>query len=91
MSGNRSCRLILALALVNDLLKEKSADAKYGENGPDFQGGLALGSTDVGRWFVWTCGVARLAAVEAWSGGAELARSCGQSETGGASLECCEC
>ena len=91
MSGNRSCRLVLALALVNDLLKEKSADAKYGENGPDFQGGLALGSTDVGRRFVGACGVAGLAAVEAWSGGAELACSCGQSETGGASLECCEC
>lgn len=91
MSGNRSCGLVLALALVNDLLKEKSADAKDGENGPDFQGGLALGSTDVGRWFVGACGVAGLAAVDAWSGGAESAGSCGQSKTGGASLECCEC
>ena len=91
MSGNGSNRLVLALALVNDLLEEKSADAKDGDNGPDFQGGLALGSTDVGRGFVGACGVAGLAAVEAWSAGIELAGCGGQGETGGASAEGGEC
>lgn len=38
VAGDRSCGLVLAFALVNDLLKEKSADAKDSENGPDFQG-----------------------------------------------------
>lgn len=78
VSGNGSNGLVLALALVNDLLEEKCADAKDGDNGPDFQGGLALGSTDVGRRFVGACGVAGLAAVEARSAGTELAGCGGQ-------------
>ena len=77
VSRDRSYRLVLTLALVNYLLEEKSANTKDGENGPDFQGGFALGSTDVGRGFVGACGVTGLAAVEVMSGGAELAGSYG--------------
>ena len=91
VSRDRSYRLVLTFTLINDLLKEKSADAKYGENGPDFQGGLALGSTDVGRGFVGTCGVTWLTAIKALSGGAELVGSFWQSETNCANLESSKC
>ena len=86
VSGNGSNGLVLALALVNDLLEEKCADAKDGDNGPDFQGGLALGSTDVGRRFVGARGFTWLAAVEAGSAGAKRTSSGGQNK---ASLEQC--
>lgn len=38
VAGDGSRGLVLTVALVNNLFEEKSADAKDGENGPDFQG-----------------------------------------------------
>lgn len=91
VTGDGTLGRVLTVALVDNLLEEKSAETKDGDNGPDFQGGFALGSTDVGRRFVGACGVTRLTTVQARSAGAELADSSGQGEAGSASLEGCEC
>lgn len=86
VAGDWSYRRVLAVALINNLFEEKGTECKDGEDGPDFQGRLALWSTDVGRRFVGARGFTWLAAVEAGSAGAKRTSSGGQNK---ASLEQC--
>jgi hypothetical protein len=86
VSGDWSYRRVLAVTLINYLFEEESTEREDGNDRPDFKGGFALRSTDVGRRFVGARGVTWLAAVEAGGAGAEMASSCGQNK---ASLEQC--
>jgi hypothetical protein len=69
MTRNRTVGLVRALALINNLLEQKSAEGEESDDGPDLERRLGGRRGDVRRGFVWACGLAGLAEAREGRGG----------------------